>query len=65
LRYRTFGPRPASAQAFIAVEGILQMLILGIAMANVCDGSRSTNRLKYVIGETVTVGAWIATSFLL
>jgi hypothetical protein len=41
------------------------MLILGIAMANVCDGSRSTNRLKYVFGEMVTVGAWIATSFLL
>jgi hypothetical protein len=65
LRYRTFGPRPTSVQAFIALEVLLQMLVFGIAMVNICGEDRSTKRSKYVIGEVATLGAWIVASFVL
>lgn len=65
LRYKTFGPRPVTVQMFIALELLLQMLVFGIAMINVCGESRSANRSKYVIGTIATLGAWIITSFVL
>jgi hypothetical protein len=65
LRYKTFGPRSVTVQTFIALELLLQMLIFGIAMINVCGESRSMNWSKYVIGAVVALGAWITTSFVL
>ena len=65
LRYKTLGPRPPTVQAFIALEVLIQMLVLGIAMLNICGENPSTSRWKYVVGEFVALGAWVTVSFVL
>ena len=65
LRYKTLGPRPPTVQAFIALELLVQMLVFGIAMLNICGENRSTSRGKYVVGELAALGAWVIASFIL
>lgn len=65
LRYKTPGPRPPTAQAFIALETLVQMLVLTIAMEKICGENRSTSRWKYIVGELAALGAWVIASFVL
>ena len=63
LRYQNHGSRPLGAEALIAVEVLLQMLLLTRAIQEFSD--EGPNRWKYAAGEAVSVSIWIATSFLL
>lgn len=65
LRYRSFGPRPLGAQAFIAVEVLLLMIIFTVGMMHVSDEESTQSSGGYYLGIAAAVGAWIVVSFVI
>ena len=41
LKYRTFGPRPIAAQAFIALEVLLLMVVFTVGMIHISNDESS------------------------
>lgn len=65
LRYRSFGPRPLGAQAFIAAEVLLLMVIFTVGMMHVSDEESTQPSGGYYVGIAAAVGAWIVVSFVI
>ncbi|HEY0795187.1 MAG TPA: hypothetical protein VGD64_05355 [Acidisarcina sp.] len=65
LRYRSFGPRPLGAQAVIAVEVLLLMVIFTVGMMHVSDEESTSSSGRYYLGIVTAVGAWIVVSFFI
>ena len=63
IRYRSFGPRPASAQMFIGLEVLLLMVILTVGMIHASNEKRTESNVPYYLGITAAIGAWIVVSF--
>jgi hypothetical protein len=64
LRYRSFGPRPLSAQAFIGFEVLLLMVIFTVGMIHISDDETTEPKARYYLGIVAAVGAWIVVSFV-
>ncbi len=64
LRYRTYGPRPLAAQAFIVIEGVILMVIFTMGMTHISNQESSEPKGRYYIGIAVVVVAWVVAAFI-
>lgn len=65
IRYKSFGPRPADAQAFIACELLLVMVILTVGMTHIANEESNGPVARYYLGIAAAVGTWAVVSFLI
>jgi hypothetical protein len=65
LRYKSFGPRPLAAQAFIAFEVLLLMVIFTVGMIHISNEESTEPKGRYYLGIAAAVGAWIIVSFVI
>lgn len=65
IRYRSFGPRPLAAKAYIGSEVLLLMVILTVGMIHICNRESSETKTRYYLGIAAAVAAWIVVSFVL
>ncbi len=65
LRYSSFGTRPIAAQAFIALEVLLLMVISTVGMIHISNEERTEPKGRYYLGIAASVGAWIVVSFVI
>jgi hypothetical protein len=64
IRYRVFGPRPSSAQLFIAIEVLLLMILVTISFDRICSNEQQTPRKAIAVFSMIlSVAAWLVVSF--
>jgi hypothetical protein len=64
IRYKSFGPRPLAAEAYIGSEVLLVMVVLTVGMSHICNRESSEAKARYYLGILAVVVAWIVVSFV-
>ena len=65
VRYRSFGPRPLAANAYISSEALLLMVVWTMGMIHICNRESLEPKTRYYLGIAAAVGAWILASFVI